>query len=101
MDPENFPSRVTRVASEDEVIARANNPLVGRAGYETAVRLYPKDVIQYWDGAGLLRGASRKRHELGMSVSWEWRKRAPINLFGPDTLSNWLLFGRRQKVGES
>lgn len=45
MHPENLPFRVIRINSEDEVIARANNPIVGRAVYETAVRLYPKDTI--------------------------------------------------------
>jgi hypothetical protein len=35
------------VIRKDEVIARANNLLVGRAAYETAVRLYPRDRIDY------------------------------------------------------
>ncbi len=47
MLPEDLPFRVIRVNSEDEVIARANNLLVGRAAYETAVRLYPRDTVQY------------------------------------------------------
>jgi len=34
--------------------ARANNLLVGRAAYETAVRLYPRDTIQYRDGARII-----------------------------------------------
>jgi hypothetical protein len=55
--PEDLPFRVIRVNSDDQVIARANNLLVGRAAYETAVRLYPGDVIQYREGRGLLRGA--------------------------------------------
>jgi hypothetical protein len=58
MLPEDLPFRVIR---EDEVIARANNLLVGRAAYETAVRLYPRDRIGM--GRGLLRGASRRRHD--------------------------------------
>jgi hypothetical protein len=45
---------VIRVNSEDEVIARANNLIVGRAAYETAVRLYPRDTIQYRDGARII-----------------------------------------------
>ena len=53
------PFRVIRVNSEDEVIARANNLLVGRAAYETAIRLYPRDTIQYRRRRGLSRGASR------------------------------------------
>ncbi len=32
--------------------ARAANLLVGRAAYETAVRLYPKDIIHDRDGDG-------------------------------------------------
>jgi hypothetical protein len=55
-----FP-KVVRVNSEDEVLARANNLLVGRAACETAVRLYQEDVIHYRDGGGLLRGVSRSR----------------------------------------
>ncbi len=51
MIPEDLPFRVN---SEDEVLARANNLIVGRAAYETAVRLYPRDLIQYRDGARLI-----------------------------------------------
>ena len=54
MISEDLPFRVIRVNSEDEVIARANNLLVGRAAYETAVRLYPRDTIQYRDGARII-----------------------------------------------
>ena len=36
MLPEDLPFRVIRVNNEDEVIARANNLLVGRAAHETA-----------------------------------------------------------------
>jgi hypothetical protein len=35
-------------------MARANNLLVGRAAYETAVRLYPRHLIQYRDGARII-----------------------------------------------
>jgi hypothetical protein len=52
--PEDLPFRVIRVNSEDEVLARANNLIVGRAAYETAVRLYPQDTIQYRDGARII-----------------------------------------------
>jgi hypothetical protein len=51
---ENLPFRVIRTNSEDEVIARAANLIVGRAAYETAVRLYPKDLIQYREGARVI-----------------------------------------------
>jgi hypothetical protein len=60
--PEDLPFRVIRVNSDDEVIARANNLLVGRAAYETAVRLYPGDTIQYRDGARII---ARSDGELG------------------------------------
>jgi hypothetical protein len=45
---------VIRVNSEDEVLARANNLIVGRAAYETAVKLYPKDLIHYRHGARVI-----------------------------------------------
>jgi hypothetical protein len=61
MLPEDLPFRVIRVNSEDEVIARTNNLIVGRAAYETAVRLYPKDVIQYRDGARIIARSDRER----------------------------------------
>ncbi len=54
MHPEDLPFRVIRVNSEDEVIARANNLIVGRAAYETALRLYPRDTIQYREGARII-----------------------------------------------
>jgi len=60
MIPEDLPFRVIRVNSQDEVIARANNLLVGRAAYETAVRLYPKDTIQYRDRARIIARSEPK-----------------------------------------
>jgi hypothetical protein len=56
MLPEDLPS----ASSEDEVIARANNLLVGRAAYETAIRLYPRDLIQYRDGARIIKRSDPK-----------------------------------------
>jgi hypothetical protein len=47
MLPEDLPFKVVRINGHDEVIARANSMIVGRAAYETAIRLYPKDTIQY------------------------------------------------------
>jgi hypothetical protein len=38
----------------------ANNLLVGRAAYETAVRLYPRDVIQYRDRARIIARSEPK-----------------------------------------
>jgi hypothetical protein len=60
MLPEDLPFRVVRVNSDDEIIARANNLIVGRAAYETAVRLYPGDVIQYRDGARIIARSESK-----------------------------------------
>jgi hypothetical protein len=60
MHPEDLPFRVIRVNSEDEVIARANNLIVGRAAYATAVRLYPRDTIQYRDGARIIARSEPK-----------------------------------------
>jgi hypothetical protein len=47
------------------VIARANNLIVGRAAYETAVRLSIRGIRSSTGmGRALLRGAGRKRHDL-------------------------------------
>jgi hypothetical protein len=54
MFPEDLPFNVVRVNSHDEVLARAANLIVGRAAYETAVRLFPKDPIQYRNGAQII-----------------------------------------------
>jgi hypothetical protein len=37
--PEDLPFGVIRITSEDEVLARATNLLIGRATYETAISL--------------------------------------------------------------
>jgi hypothetical protein len=50
MLPENLPFRATPANTENEV-ARAAKLIVGRAAYETAVRLFPMDLIQYREGA--------------------------------------------------
>jgi hypothetical protein len=60
MHPEDLPFRVVRINSQDEVIARANNLIVGRAAYETARRLYPLDTIQYRDGARIIARSDRE-----------------------------------------
>jgi len=46
--------KVVRTNSQDEIIARAVNLLVGRAAYETARRLYPNDRVDYRDGARII-----------------------------------------------
>jgi hypothetical protein len=59
MLPEDLPFRVIRINSEDEILARAANLIIGRAAYETAVRLFPKDVIQYRNGAQIIARSDR------------------------------------------
>jgi hypothetical protein len=54
MYPEDLPFKVVRINGEDEVLARATNLLIGRAAYETAVRMFPKDTIHYRNGAQII-----------------------------------------------
>jgi hypothetical protein len=66
---EDLPFKVVRTNSHDEVLARAVNLLVGRAAYETAVRLFPNDTIQFRNGAQIIarsdRGAAKARNPAG------------------------------------
>jgi hypothetical protein len=45
MFAEECPFKVVRTNGSDEVLARASNLLIGRAAFETARRMYPKDLI--------------------------------------------------------
>ena len=47
MFAEDCPFKVVRTNGSDEVLARAANLLIGRAAFETAKRMYPKDVLEY------------------------------------------------------
>jgi hypothetical protein len=38
---DDLPFKVSRTDGRDEIVARTNNLLVGRAAFETARRLYP------------------------------------------------------------
>jgi hypothetical protein len=51
---EDCPFKVVRTNGSDEVLARAANLLIGRAAFETAKRMYPKDLIEYRRGAQVL-----------------------------------------------
>ena len=51
---DDLPFKVVRTNSHDEIIARDNNLLVGRAAYETARRMYPQDRIDYRCGARVI-----------------------------------------------
>jgi hypothetical protein len=56
------PFKVVRTSGYDEIVARANNLLVGRAAFETARRLYPNERVDYRDGARLIGGTLRPTH---------------------------------------
>ena len=47
MYAEDCPFKVVRTNGSDEVLARASNLLIGRAAFETARRMYPRDLIEY------------------------------------------------------
>jgi hypothetical protein len=51
MFAEDCPFKVVRTNGGDEVLARAANLLIGRAAFETAKRIYPKDLIEDRRGA--------------------------------------------------
>jgi hypothetical protein len=46
--------KVVRTNGGDEVLAQAANLLIGRAAFETARRLYPRDLIEYRQGAQVI-----------------------------------------------
>ena len=54
MYAEDCPFKVVRTNGSDEVLARAANLLIGRAGFETAKRMYPRDLIEYRKGAQII-----------------------------------------------
>lgn len=54
MYEEELPFKVVRTNSHDEVLARAANLLVGRAAYETAIRMFPNDLIHHRNGAQII-----------------------------------------------
>jgi hypothetical protein len=54
MYPEDLPFEVVRTYVHDEILVRAANLHIGRAAYETAIRLFPRDAIQYRNGAQVI-----------------------------------------------
>jgi hypothetical protein len=56
MYPEELPFRIN---GHDEIIARAANLLIGRAAYETAIRIFPGDRIDYRNGAQIIARSDR------------------------------------------
>jgi hypothetical protein len=47
MATEDCPFKVVRTNGSDEVLAKAFNLQIGRAAYETARRMFPKDLIEF------------------------------------------------------
>jgi hypothetical protein len=64
---DELPFKVVRTNGSDEVLARSVNLLLGRAAFETATRMYPKDVLEYRKGAQVLdrRGRAVKGRSAG------------------------------------
>jgi hypothetical protein len=54
MYAEECPYKVVRTNGGDEVLARTANLLIGKAAFEMARRMYPKDLIEYRRGAQVL-----------------------------------------------
>jgi hypothetical protein len=54
MYAEEWPYKVVRTNGSDEVLARAANLLIGKAAFETARRMYPRDLIEYRRGAQVI-----------------------------------------------
>jgi hypothetical protein len=54
MATEDCPFKVVRTNGSDEVLARAINLQIGRAAFETAKRMFPKDLIEYRNGAQII-----------------------------------------------
>jgi hypothetical protein len=54
MFAEDCPFKVVRTNGDDEVLARAANLLISRAAFETAKRMYPRDLIEYRRGAQII-----------------------------------------------
>jgi hypothetical protein len=50
----SVPSSPDRTNGSDEVLARAVNLIIGKAAFETAKRMYPRDVLEYRNGAMVL-----------------------------------------------
>jgi hypothetical protein len=63
MFAEDCPYKVVRTNGSDEVLARATNLLIGRAAFETARRMYPKDVLEYRRGAQVLDRSAPQANE--------------------------------------
>jgi hypothetical protein len=45
---------VVKTNGSDEVLARAINLIIGKAAFETAKRMYTRDVLEYGNGAQVI-----------------------------------------------
>jgi hypothetical protein len=54
MATEDCAFKVVRTNGSDEVLARAINLVIGRAGFKTAKPLYPRDQLEYRHGAQIM-----------------------------------------------
>jgi hypothetical protein len=59
MAGDEFPFKVVRANGHDEVLAQSINLLMGRAAFEIAKRLYPRDQLEYQKGAQVLDRSNR------------------------------------------
>jgi hypothetical protein len=84
MASEDCPFKVVRTNGSDEVLARAINPQIGRAAFETARRMFPKDLIEYRNLRKFCKN-SRERVTVGCQ--------SDILIWGTETLMRKLIFG--------
>ena len=59
MEFEDLPFKVVRANGIHEVLARASTLLVGRAAFEKAVTLYPRDQIELRQGGRVIGRSER------------------------------------------
>jgi hypothetical protein len=61
MYDEELPFKVVRTNGHDEVLACTANLIMGRAAYETAVSMFPGDVIHYRNGAQIIARSDQSK----------------------------------------
>jgi hypothetical protein len=84
---EELPYKVVNGAS-DEVLARAANLIIGRASYETAIRLFPDDLIQFRNGPELLAVSLAAHSSSAMLIDEiEWEPYPPNNSYKVATVT--------------
>jgi hypothetical protein len=63
MAEEDCPFEVVCTNGSDEVLARASDLLIGRAAFETAKRLFPRDQLEYRRGPQVLERSGRLKSD--------------------------------------